>query len=96
MKLLDRIEANRADIVRIVAENHGANPRVFGSVARGDDTQTSDVDILVDRMPGLTLFRLAAMQNEIEAILGVEVDVVTSGSVPEPAISEILSEARSL
>jgi predicted nucleotidyltransferase len=95
-KLLEIVEAHKTEIVRIVMERNGANPRVFGSVARGEDTATSDVDILIDRRPGLTLFRLAEMELEIERLLGVGVDVVTSGSVPKHVIDEILAEAKAL
>jgi predicted nucleotidyltransferase len=95
-KLLEVVEANRSEITRIVAERHGANPRVFGSVARGEDTETSDIDILIDRRPGLTLFRIAEMELEIAKLLGVSVDVVTSGSIPDHVIDEILAEAKAL
>jgi predicted nucleotidyltransferase len=95
-KLLEVVEANKAEIARIVTERHGANPRVFGSVARGEDTDTSDIDILIDRRPGLTLFRLAEMELEIKRLLGVDVDVVTSGSIPDHVIDEILAEAKTL
>jgi predicted nucleotidyltransferase len=96
MKLLERVEANKSEIVRIVTERHGSNPRVFGSVARGEETESSDVDILIDRQPGLTLFRLAEIEIEIERLLGVDVDVVTSGSIPADVIEEILAEAKAL
>jgi predicted nucleotidyltransferase len=43
-----------------------ANPRVFGSVVRGDDTDGSDIDVLVDPLPGTTLFHLGGLQIELE------------------------------
>lgn len=54
-----------------------ANPRVFGSAARGADVEGSDLDILVDALPGATLFDLGALQAELEDLLGVPVDLLT-------------------
>ena len=85
----------------IIARYPAENPRLFGSVARGEDTEASDVDILVDRKEGLTLFDLAGMMIELEACIGARVDVVTSRplAIP-PAIIEVkdclLSEERML
>ena len=69
------LQAHRADIRRIVAANHAANARVFGSVIRGEDDDTSDLDVLVDALPGATLLDLGAIQVEFEEVQGVSVDV---------------------
>jgi uncharacterized protein len=68
------LTAHRNDIRRLVAANRAANARVFGSILRSDD---SDLDILVDALPGATLRDLGAIQVELEDLLGVPVDVVT-------------------
>ena len=70
------------------------NPRVFGSVVRGDDTDGSDIDVLVDPLPGTTLFDLGGLQVELETLLGVPVDLLTPGDLPLKFRAQVLSEAR--
>jgi uncharacterized protein len=88
--------AHRADILRIVAANRAANARLFGSVLHGDDSDESDIDILVDALPGATLLDLGAIQVELEDLLGVSVDVVTPQDLPPKFRLEVLREATSL
>ena len=70
------------------------NPRVFGSVAQGTDHDGSDLDLLVDTLPGATLFDLGGLQVELEELLGVSVDLLTPGDLPPKFRDKILSEAR--
>lgn len=70
------------------------NPRVFGSVLRGDDLEHSDLDLLVDALPGTTLFDLGGLQDELEHLLGVHVDVVTPRDLPAKFRDIVLAEAR--
>jgi predicted nucleotidyltransferase len=70
------------------------NLRVFGSVLSGEDTETSDLDLLVDPLPGATLLDLGAIQIELEESLGISVDVLTPGDLPIKFRAQILSEAR--
>lgn len=56
---------------------------VFGSVARGEETPTSDIDFLVDFEPGSSLFDLLHISEELEALLGVPVDVVSTGGLKD-------------
>jgi hypothetical protein len=71
------LDAHRATILRI-AHNHGArNVRVFGSVARGDDTDHSDLDLLVDLEAESTLLALAGLTEALSDELGTRVDVAT-------------------
>ena len=72
------------------------NPRVFGSVLHGTDSDGSDLDILVDALPGATLFDLGGLQLELEKLLGVPVDVVTPGDLPLKIRVQVLTEARSI
>jgi predicted nucleotidyltransferase len=66
--------------VREVLTRFGmSNPRIFGSVARGEDTDKSDLDLLVDAPPGTSLYDLARVETELEAILGCKVEVMTKG-----------------
>lgn len=71
------IEAHRAAITAAAARHHGTAIAVFGSIARGDDHDDSDVDFLVDFEPGSSLFDLLHLQDELTALLGFPVDVVS-------------------
>ena len=73
---------------------HVANPRVFGSVLYGTDQDGSDLDLLVDALPGATLFDLGGLQVELEDMLGVPVDVLTPGDLPAKFRSQVLAEAK--
>jgi predicted nucleotidyltransferase len=77
---LARVRAHAAAIHAIVQRHGGTNPRVFGSVARGDACEGSDVDFLVDNVR-LTLFDLVDMQDDLAALLGMDVDVVVDEEV---------------
>ncbi len=59
------------------------NLRVFGSASRGADREDGDLDLLVDTLPGATLFDLGGLQMELEELLGVRVDLLTPGDLPE-------------
>jgi predicted nucleotidyltransferase len=73
-----------------------ANPRIFGSVARGDDVEGSDIDFLVDALPGASLFDLGGLQYRLEEILGVRVDLVLTSELPRFFRDRVLSEAVTL
>jgi predicted nucleotidyltransferase len=93
MKPSEALASNRATIRRVVESHHACNARVFGSVLRGQDTDSSDLDILVDPTPETTLMDVAAIQVELQRLLGVSVDVLTPKALPEAFRSQILSEA---
>jgi len=79
------------------AEKHGVGHlRAFGSLARGEATTESDVDLLVDLKPGRTLLDLAAFRREAGEILGLSVDVATTDMLKERIRDEVLSEALPL
>ncbi len=71
-----RVRRRRRDLVAAAASHGVRHLRVFGSVARGQDRPDSDVDLLADLPPGLSLFGLARVQADLEAILGAPVDLV--------------------
>jgi predicted nucleotidyltransferase len=71
-----------------------ANPRVFGSVLHGTDQDGSDLDLLVDALPGATLFDLGGLQDELESLLGVHVDLLTPTDLPQKFRAKILAEAQ--
>ncbi len=73
-----------------------ANPRVFGSVLHGTDAEDSDLDLLVDALPGATLFDLGGLQDELEALLGVPVELLTPADLPPKFRAKVLAEAKSV
>lgn len=84
---------HRAAIRRIVAAHRAQNPRVFGSVLHGDDTDGSDLDLLIDPTPDTTLFDIGAIRHELLQLLGVPVDVLTPRALPETFRARVLAEA---
>lgn len=83
--------------VRRIARQHGAvNLRVFGSVARGEAKEGSDLDLLVEMEPGRSLLDLVAIKQDLEDLLGCKVDVVTEAAVSPYLRERVLNEAVSL
>ena len=70
-----------------------SNARVFGSVVHGNDNEGSDLDILIDPTPKTSLMDVAKIQVELEALLGVKVDVLTPNALPEKFRHVVLAEA---
>ena len=93
MRPSQALENHREAIRRIVAERRARNPRVFGSVVHGEDREDSDLDLLVDSTGETSLFDLAGIELELERLLGVRVEVTTSGSLPESFRNSVLAEA---
>lgn len=87
------LQAHREAIRRIVAAHRASNPRVFGSVLHGEDTETSDLDLLVDPTPETSLFDIGAIRHELLQLLGVPVDVLTPKSLPPGFRDEVVAEA---
>lgn len=71
-----------------------ATPRVFGSVLHGTDQEGSDLDLLVDVLPETTLFDLGGLQDDLKALLGVQVDLRTLLDLPSSFRAQVLAEAR--
>jgi hypothetical protein len=88
------LEKHRSAIRRIVAAHRACNARVFGSVLRGEDTDTSDLDILIDPTPDTTLFDIGAIRHELLLLLGVPVDVLTPKALPEKFRALVIAEAQ--
>lgn len=93
MKPSEALAVHRADIRRVVESHRARNARVFGSVAHGDDTEDSDLDILIDPTPDTTLFDIGAIRHGLLQLLGVPVDVLTPKALPEEFRAIVLAEA---
>ena len=93
MKPSIALDRHRPAIRRLVPGYRAANPRVFGSVLHGTGHDGSDLDLLVDALPGATLFDLGGLQDELEQMLCVRVDVRTPGELPPHVRARVLAEA---
>lgn len=82
-----RLRASRAEVLRAVAEAGGRDVRVFGSVARGEDDEGSDVDLLFVMERPLSLMELGRLEDEVSAAVGVPVDLVPESSL-RPALRD--------
>ncbi len=94
MKPSVALDLKRAAVREAAGRFRAANPRVFGSALHGTDRDGSDLDLLVDALPGATLFDLGGLQVELEEMLGVRVDVLTPGDLAPTVRAEVLAEAR--
>ena len=93
MKPSHALQLHRTEIRRVVESHRARNARVFGSVLRGRDTDSSDLDILIDPTSETTLMDVAAIQVELQRILGVSVDILTPKALPEKFRSVVLAQA---
>jgi predicted nucleotidyltransferase len=94
MRPSEALPQYREAIRQLVLQAGMSNPRVFGSVVRGEDGEDSDLDILVDPAPRTSLLDLAGLQIEIEVRTGVKVDLLTPGSLPLKFRQKVLEEAQ--
>lgn len=77
------VEAKRDEICAVARRHCGRSVAVFGSVARGEESETSDIDFLVEFEAGSSLFDLLHLSEELEVLLGVPVDVVSAGGLKD-------------
>jgi predicted nucleotidyltransferase len=94
MRPSQALESNRAAIRDIVARHRVRGVRVFGSVVRGTDTDGSDLDLLVEPTEHTTLLDIGKIQFELSELLGIDVDVLTPGALPETMRERVLAEAK--
>jgi uncharacterized protein len=91
---LDEIRATRRAAILRIASSYGArNVRVFGSVARGEAKDGSDLDLLVELEPGRTLFDLGGLLYDVQNELGLRVDVATERTLRPELRARVLAEA---
>ena len=88
------LEMKRIAVRETVSRFRTTNPRVFGSVLHGTDHDGSDIDILVDALPGATLLDLGDLEAELQSLLGVDVDLLTPGDLSPKFRAKVLAEAQ--
>lgn len=94
MKPSQAFQTHRDAIRNVVLAHRALNARVFGSVLHGQDTEDSDLDILIDPTPDTTLFDIGAIRVELHRLLGVNVDVLTPNALPDSFRDRVLAEAQ--
>ncbi|MCY7306054.1 MAG: nucleotidyltransferase family protein [Rhodoferax sp.] len=90
------LQAHRDAIRRIALSHRVTNVRVFGSVVHGNDTEESDLDILVEPTTLTTMMDMAKIQLELAQLLEVAVDVLTPKSLPAKFRAQVLAEAQAI
>ena len=96
MSLDELLQAKREDILRIAAKYGVSNVRIFGSVARGEADEQSDIDLLVNMEPKRSLLDLAGLLVDLEELLGCKVDVVPEDSLRDRIRNRVSKEAVAL
>ena len=93
MTLKELLGDKREAILRICTEHGARNVRVFGSVARGEAKESSDIDLLVEFEPGRSLLDHAALWLELQDLLGCKVDVLSDRGIKPRIRERVLREA---
>ncbi|GIV83929.1 MAG: nucleotidyltransferase [Candidatus Roseilinea sp.] len=93
MTLEELLRVKREEILRVCAKYGARNVRVFGSVARGEADEQSDLDLIVDFEPGRSLLDHAGLWLELQELVGAKVDVVSSGGIRPRIRERVLKEA---
>ncbi len=96
MELDNTLKSRREEIMKIAAKHGACNVRIFGSLARGEAGENSDIDFLVELEPGRSLLDLSKLVVELEDLLNRKVDVVTEQGLYWLLRRRILKEARPL
>jgi predicted nucleotidyltransferase len=92
--ITQEIVRQQRDVILEIARRHGAHDlRIFGSVARGDATESSDLDLIVRFEPGRSLFDHGALVVDLEELLGVDVDVVSERGMRDRFREHVAKEA---
>lgn len=96
MRTSEALALNRDKVLEIIARYPVTNPRVFGSVARGEDVEGSDLDILVHPDVGMSYFDLARLALDLETLLGCKVDLGEDTALRSQTAKRILEDAQHL
>lgn len=93
MTLEELLKEKREDILRIAAKHGARNVRVFGSIARGEADEQSDIDLIVEFELGRSLLDHAGLWLELQELLGCKVDVVSERGIKARIRERVLREA---
>ena len=93
MRPSSALQTYREQVRTIVLNHRATNARVFGSVLRGEDTDISDLDLLVDPTPDTSMMDIGAIRHELKILLGLNVDVLTPRALPDSFRDQVLKEA---
>ena len=93
MSVEEKLRNHRTEIINIAHRRGAHNLRIFGSLARGEATAQSDIDILVDLEPGRTIFDLGGLLVDLQKLLNCPVDVVTEKGLRPRIRQQVLAEA---
>ncbi len=91
--IVDLLAGKRAEILRLAAQYKASNVRVFGSIARGEATPDSDIDLLVDFAPGYTLWDHVGLMQDLEDLLGRKVDVTAAKDLRDSLRPSVMQDA---
>lgn len=93
MTLLDTIHHHRQQVIDLAIRYRASNVRIFGSAIEGAEAGQSDIDLLVDPMPGATLLDLGGLQAELQELLGTPIDLLTPADLPVAWRGGVLASA---
>ena len=96
MKPSAALALHRAALRQLIARYGLLRPRIYGSVLTHTDTEDSDLDVLVDSVPGTTLFTLTGLEHEAQHLTGVRVSILTPGFLSRKFRDRVLSQAEPL
>lgn len=96
MRPSEAVSRHRDLILKAAHAVRATSVRVFGSAARGEDTEQSDLDLLIEVPKGTTLLDMVGLQQQLEDALGLKVDLVTPFDLPERVRERVLAEARAV
>lgn len=96
LKRKELLISKRQSILAIAARHGAFNIRIFGSTARGDDDDKSDIDFLVELQPGRSLLDLGGLLIELQELLGCSVDITTENGLKERIREQVLNEVINL
>ncbi len=91
-KLIDELKSKRNEILKIASKYGVSNIRVFGSVVRGEEKKTSDIDFLVSQGKGVSLFEIVRFKREVEKLLKRKTDIILEDSVSKFLKDKIFKE----
>jgi hypothetical protein len=96
MKINERLRQKREEVLKLAHQHGASRVRVFGSVAKGEDTEASDLDLLVEMEAERSLLDIVAIKQDLEDLLGCRVHVVTEAAVCPYLRERVLQEAVNL